>query len=493
MAAALERELKLRAPAAFSLARQELHIEPYRIAPPGRRRLHTIYYDTDDLRLTRWGASLRFRNGDGWIVKLSQPHTGGASYRTEHTFDAAPQTVPFDALRLIRGLLRHAGIGRVAELRTLRTSRDVFLADRKIAEVVEDDVRVVWPAGQARRFRQIEIELTNDAPDDALDALYHGLRKCGAGEPSPVAKIVLALGADAAEDELRPPSIDTRCTAGDAARAALAASVKRLLATDPLLRADMQPDAIHDARVAVRRLRSDLRTFEPLFDAEWSRELRERLRRLSSVFGAARDADVLLDEVAVYASSLPEIDRRDLGPALAPLRAHRERGYAGVAASLAEPQYIDLLDALVSAAQSPHFNPRALEAARDVAAELHAPVWKKLRKRVAKAGSLPSDSALHRMRIKAKNARYAAEALAPVCGAEAAKLAACLEALQTELGAQHDAVHACDALRRHGADSPHAFVLGELTAVAYAHSVSRRDGWRSLWTAAQTQHKRFAP
>jgi CHAD domain-containing protein len=130
--------------------------------------------------------------------------------------------------------------------------------------------------------------------------------------------------------------------------------------------------------------------------------------------------------------------------------------------------------------------------AAHLAVELYAPVWKKLRKRVRKAGPLPHDVDLHRIRIKAKNARYAAEALVPVCGVTAAKLAACLEALQTALGTQHDAVHACSELRNYGAGSAHAFLLGELTAIAYAHTANRREGWRAIWTGARTQRKRFA-
>ncbi len=491
MAVGLERELKLTAPAAFSLARQDIRIDPFAIAPPAWRRLHTVYYDTADLRLTRWGASLRVRFGDGWTVRLPQPHAGDASYRTEHRFAASPQAVPADALSLVVGIVRSARVVPIVELRTLRTSRIVSLDDREIAEIFEDDVHVVRSTGPIDRFRQIEIELIGNAPEDALDTLAHGLRRYGAGKPDPVPKIVLALGDRAAEHEISPPAVDAQSTAGDVARAALAASVKRLIATDPLLRADMNVDAVHDARVAVRRLRSDLRTFEPLFEAGWSCGLRARLRRLSGVLGAARDRDVLLAEVDDYGTSLPEIDRLELTEAVAPLRGHRDQAYRDLLTSLGESRYVELLDALVLAARMPRFNARALEPAAHLTAELYAPVWKKLRKRVRNAGALPHDLELHRIRIKAKNARYAAEALAPVCGVTAAKLAACLEALQSALGAQHDAVHACGELRNHGVGSPHAFLLGELTAVAYARAVSRCKGWRTIWTAAQTQHKHF--
>ncbi|HYM96726.1 MAG TPA: CYTH domain-containing protein, partial [Candidatus Sulfotelmatobacter sp.] len=40
------------------------------VAPAEDVRLETIYYDTPDFRLARWGCSLRLREGEGWTLKL---------------------------------------------------------------------------------------------------------------------------------------------------------------------------------------------------------------------------------------------------------------------------------------------------------------------------------------------------------------------------------------------------------------------------------------
>ena len=46
------------------------------------------------------------------------------------------------------------------------------------------------------------------------------------------------------------------------------------------------PESVHQARVATRRLRSDLRTFEPFLDERFAAELRGELRWLGAELGA---------------------------------------------------------------------------------------------------------------------------------------------------------------------------------------------------------------
>jgi glutamate-1-semialdehyde 2,1-aminomutase len=70
-------------------------------------------------------------------------------------------------------------------------------------------------------------------------------------------------------------------------RDALDSSVQRLLLADPIARVGEDPEGVHQARVATRRLRSDLRTFAPLLDPVWVTSLRDELRWLGSELGGA--------------------------------------------------------------------------------------------------------------------------------------------------------------------------------------------------------------
>ena len=58
------------------------------------QELRTTYHDTPDLRLARWGCSLRFRQGEGWTVKLPTTSDGALLVREELTFDGGPARSP---------------------------------------------------------------------------------------------------------------------------------------------------------------------------------------------------------------------------------------------------------------------------------------------------------------------------------------------------------------------------------------------------------------
>jgi len=277
---------------------------------------------------------------------------------------------------------------------------------------------------------------------------------------------------------------------GEVVRAAFAASVEALVQVDATLRIHADPEAVHRARISVRRLRSDVRTFLPVLDRTWAEGLRERSRWLQDGFSAARDADVLLTRLRRQSAGLPEADRRRLDETLAPLEAAREVAYERLGSMLREPRYPALLQELADAAKSPPLAPRAGELACDVIPEIVAGAWSMLRKRVRRRSHPPTDRELHRIRIAAKRVRYAAEAVAPVAGRRAAKLARAVERLQTILGDQHDATGTCERLRTLPKAGT-AFVAGELAALEHRAALQGRRAWRDAWRDAKRAHRRF--
>ncbi|HSS62109.1 MAG TPA: CYTH domain-containing protein, partial [Candidatus Limnocylindrales bacterium] len=95
----IEREVKLGAGPAFHLPDLTGVIEGVAVGPSETVRLETVYYDTPDLRLARWGVSLRHRAGEGWTLKLgatpSAPGTPAAVLeRDELTFDGGAKKPP---------------------------------------------------------------------------------------------------------------------------------------------------------------------------------------------------------------------------------------------------------------------------------------------------------------------------------------------------------------------------------------------------------------
>jgi len=487
----VERELKLEPDAHFSLARLEPRFDEYVGSPARARRLHTIYYDTPDLRLTRWGCSLRLRRGEGWTLKLPVPHDGDALVREEHVFAEAGDGVPAGAIELATAYLRGAAPRPVAELRTLRVSRRVTTGEGDdLAEVVEDDVRVVEGRRVVRRFRQVEIELDAHAPDAALDAIGASLRSHGAGRPDPVPKNVRAIGARAGSPELAPNALDRDATLADLVRATLASSVERVIRFDAKLRTAPDERSVHGARVAVRRLRSALRTFRPVLEAAWADNLRERLAWLQDGLSAARDADAMIAGVMRRSEVLGDGDRHRIEDVLTPLRLSRDESYARVGAMLRDTRYVVLLQAIVDGAKHPVLEAAADAPARVALRAIMRAAWKALRKRVRSRTRPPSDRELHRIRIAAKRLRYAAEAVAPVGGRRARRLGRAAERLQSVLGEHHDAVVTSQRLRSVGASADVAFLAGTIAGLERVAALDARAAWRRPWRRARRAYRR---
>src|ERR1700736_2267295 len=108
MPATVERELKLSAGPGFHLPDLEGVVPAVHASRADAVRMETTYYDTADLRLARWGCSLRYRSKEGWTVKLRMPQSEAVLERNEITFDGPPRTPPRAALRLVRAYLRRS-------------------------------------------------------------------------------------------------------------------------------------------------------------------------------------------------------------------------------------------------------------------------------------------------------------------------------------------------------------------------------------------------
>ena len=107
-------------------------------------------------------------------------------------------------------------------------------------------------------------------------------------------------------------------------RSILFALLDTLTRNLPGARANLDPEFLHDLRVAVRRTRSALGQIRPVFAEEAVDRFKERFAWLQQVTGPVRDLDVYLLQFDDYQRSLPP----SMGPHLQPLRAFLVSGYA---------------------------------------------------------------------------------------------------------------------------------------------------------------------
>jgi len=483
-----EREAKLAVPVGFELPELGGTDDGFLAEPQPPRRLRTTYYDTPDLRLARWGASLRHRPGEGWTVKLPEGQEGALLVRAEHVFPGDGRKPPAEAVDLVRAFVRSAQLSPVVRMRTLR--RPVELRDQEgvpLAELVDDEVQVLDGRRISARFREVEVELAEAATGDVLERVLDRLGSAGAETADPTPKYLRALAGRDGQlgPELPQPSLDQGASVEALLRHDLAAGTMRLFRHEAAVRIGEDPEAVHQARVATRRLRSTLRSFRKLLEPEWTTRLRDELKWLADLLGAVRDADVLLGRFEGHLEALPEADAEAGRRLLRGLVERREADRGRLLAAMGEPRYATLLDDLVAAALAPGLLPGADQPAVEVMPALVAKPWRRLRKTVRAAGGDPTDEELHQVRIRAKRARYAAEAVEPVIGKQAERFADAAADLQDVLGDQHDAVvgeawlrQAARSARRDG-----AVAAGQLVAAERADAAAARAAWPSAWKA----------
>src|SRR4029077_3795665 len=140
---------------------------------------------------------------------------------------------------------------------------------------------------------------------------------------------------------------------------------------------------------------------------------------IATSLGAVRDREVLLDRLRERAKSLPANDHRSASALLKTLETEIDGLRKTLAIDFDSQRYIDLVERLVDAAHSPATLPEADQPASALLPALATTPWRRLRSAVRQRGVTPADADLHRIRILAKRARYAAEAVSPVAGPDA--------------------------------------------------------------------------
>ena len=211
---------------------------------------------------------------------------------------------------------------------------------------------------------------------------------------------------------------------------------------EPGVRLGRDPEEIHKMRTAVRRLRAVLGAVRDMFEPRWVAHLRKELEWLGETLGARRDLDVLYEHLQAEVAPLRagRLAAREMLE-----RLDRQRVRAGERArdAVEGPRYARLLERLREGAA----HPPVVDS--DVSLPgVAARAFRKLRKAVADLPEKPADAELHRVRIRVKRARYAAELAEPMAGKPAQRFIKRAKKLQDALGEHQDAAVAEQRVRR---------------------------------------------
>ncbi len=280
--------------------------------------------------------------------------------------------------------------------------------------------------------------------------------------------------------------VSPRSPAAQAVLAYLGDQVVAVRTLDPLVREET-PDSVHQMRVATRRLRSTLTTFDRVLRAD--DRLGDELRWLGGVLGTARDAEVMAARLQAGLEQMP----RELATAgaMALVQAHFEpveaAAHVAVLEALDSGRYLRLLDDLDRLLARPTLTSQAGRPAAEVLPPVVRSLRRRLRRRLHHAWRSPPgpgrDDALHQARKTAKHARYAAEALSPAFGEPARRFASRVKDVQSVLGDHHDGVVARATIRDLGVARQVAADIAFCFGVLY-----QREAGRGLELEGQARH-----
>ena len=227
-------------------------------------------------------------------------------------------------------------------------------------------------------------------------------------------------------------------------RVVLRRHIRRLQQTVRAVKDDETIEAVHDLRVATRRIRAALRLLTPVAPAKATRRATETVRTLARVASATRDRDVLLNDMT-------NRDIHGLEPVIEAVRAERMAAHTALVSYLSGKQYERELRALAQLAcfsEGWDNRPRV----RDHAGSMLYAHYEVLRS--YDRNGLPEDEAsLHAMRIAGKRLRYALELIGDIVGERLSDLLQPLINFQDHLGALNDVSVARGLLTPHIAHS----------------------------------------
>jgi triphosphatase len=312
----LERELKLLAPAGVLARLQASAFMRERGASKGTvRRLESVYFDTQDHRLNRSGLTLRVRRvGKQFIqtVKLEavdNPLVRGQWETPVATLAPDLDQLPSDQIGEPFSRLRADDLKPIFTTRIRRRLHIVKTAEA-IVEVAFDDGSIEAD-GRSELISEVELELRQGELASLYDLglLFVGAAPLRLGTQSKSERgYALALGGSKSAHKALPMALASDANVDDGIAALLAGCQRHLVANLPVAAEGADIGGVHQARVALRRLRTALSLLRKEFPSPLLRALASDAKALASLLGPARNWDVFVHETVATLQDNGSID-----------------------------------------------------------------------------------------------------------------------------------------------------------------------------------------
>jgi triphosphatase len=436
-AATAEREVELKLEIDPEHAGRLASIGLLRGCEPRRRRQLTVYYDRADALLEERGFTLRVRQIADGFVQTVKPASESAGLVARAEYEVRVGSIEPDA-RALAGtpLAELAAAGELDDLvPTMRSEMDrtIWRFEAGGSRIqIDFDQGEIEAGGRSERFTELELELVSGDPP----CLFFAAKQIADLVPVRLGVLTkaergarLASGAHKKIVKAANVAVDPAMTIAEAFEVIVHACLRQYRLNEPLVIRRRKMEALHQARVAMRRLRSALTLFKPAIrDAEYE-YLRAELRWFTAQLGDARNLDVFLQR------DLPEAER-------AALSARREQAYDHLIGVMDSRRFRMLV---LELAQWTAFGPwrsskLARKAVRGFAGDRLDRLWGSISDAGRHLADL-SEHDRHELRIQVKKMRYAIEFLSglyPPARQVQERFGEAVEELQESLGKLND-------------------------------------------------------
>ena len=407
---------------------------------PLKKHYHTIYFDDNKHHLFKNGFELHVRqDGHNSIQTLK---TAGSVDRGEWEREAAdgePSLEGIEAAGLAKLTRRGIALRRMFSLEVDRGTWNLR-HDGACIEVALDEGKMA-AGGRDRPIREAELELKTGEPD-YLYELAQKICKESAATPIFVSKGArgyrLAESLDDAPARGLTLHFERDVSVADAFQTIVDACLTQFSLNEEILETAIDTEAVHQARVAIRRLRAAFSMFKDVVVGEDADAARRELKWLSKLLGEARDLDVFLEnrmkQVALEhpdVPGVPELARR--------LKSMRDRARHRLDNALQSDRFRALLLGLARCAHHGAWR-RDGGLFTGFALDTLEQRFNSVRRKRKAVRGLDAHKR-HRLRIKAKKLRYMFEFVKPVASRKAiGAVSDRLERLQDLLGALNDVI-----------------------------------------------------
>jgi inorganic triphosphatase YgiF len=417
-----EIELKFEVePGAVTRLEQKLLVLPGAKAAPPPQRLTSVYYDTPGFELMKAGLTLRIRESGGKHVQTVKAEAEGLSVRGE--WETQLDSPGLDIKAIARTPLEAVLKGLKGELRPMfvtrieRTRRLVRQGKARIEAAL--DRGEIEAEGRTAPVCELELELKLGDPA----ALYALARRLAAAAPLRLSFVSKAergyrlLEGHTVGEAIKQAKVKLKrgMSARQAFQLIAAACLRQWAGNAAVLRAARRPEALHQMRVALRRLRTALKLFEPVVaDADYPRLVGE-LQWLAAELDQGRDIDVLIAETFRPAAARfhDQTGMAGLGERL--LKA-RTKAYDRMLGVLDQPRYLVLVLDMAAWIETGHWadpadpvqGPQGDAPVERLAREGLDKLRRQIKRRGRRLKTLDPERR-HKLRIRAKRLRYALE------------------------------------------------------------------------------------